>query len=197
MAGLRSAEDVFTTELKEIYSAEHQLTRTLPRFSKRVSSERLREMLDQRREQGTMLMEQLDEAFEEMQVRKGRAKNPAAEGLIEDTAQHLEEVEDERLIDPLLVASVQKIEHYCIAAWGTARSIGRLLEQDKVVKTMEQVLDEGKRFDEELTKLAEEEINPRMLGDEDEEAEEEDGASDNGGSRRTSRSSRGGSRRSR
>ena len=72
MAGLRSADEVLANELKEIYSAERQLTRTLPRLAKKVSSERLREMLDHRREQDTMLMEQLDDVFEEMQVSKGR-----------------------------------------------------------------------------------------------------------------------------
>ena len=176
MAGLRSADEVLANELKEIYSAERQLTRTLPRLAKKVSSERLREMLDHRREQGTMLMEQLDDVFEEMQVSKGRVKNPVAEGLLEDANQHLEQVDDDRLVDPLL-ADAQKLEHYCIAAWGTARSLGRLLEQDKVVKAMEQVLEEGKRFDEELTKLAEDELSPQMLSDEDDgdEETEEDG----------------------
>ena len=192
MAGLRSPEEILTNELKEIYSAERQLTRTLPRLAKKATSERLREMLDHRREQGTTLMEQLDEVFEEMQVSKGRAKNPAAEGLLEDTSQHLELVEDQRLVDPVLLADTQKIEHYCIASWGTARSLGRLLEETKVVETMDQVLDEGKRFDEELTKLAEEEINPRMLeehqGGEDGEEERQSG---NGGGRSRSRRAQG------
>src|SRR5436190_24198917 len=83
-----------------------------------------------------------------------------------------------------------------IAAWGTARSLGRLLEQEKVVKAMEQVLEEGKRFDEELTKLAEEELNPQMLSDEDERDEEAEG--DRGDGRRQSGSGGGrGSIRSR
>jgi ferritin-like metal-binding protein YciE len=69
-------------------------------------------------------------------------KNPVAEGLLEDANQHLEQVDDDRLVDPVLLADTQKLEHYCIAAWGTARSLGRLLEQDKVVKAMEQVLEE-------------------------------------------------------
>ena len=124
MAGLRSAEEVLANELKEIYSAQRQLTRALPKLAKKVSSERLREMLDHRREQGTMLIERLDDVFEEMQVNKGRAKNPVAEGLLDDTNQHLELVDDERLVDPVLLADTQKIEHYCIAAWGTARSLG-------------------------------------------------------------------------
>ncbi|MBV9698085.1 MAG: DUF892 family protein [Gammaproteobacteria bacterium] len=201
MPGLRSAEDILATELKQIHSAERQLSRVLPRLSKKVSSDRLREMLDQRREQGTMLIEQLDEALEDMEVSKGRVKNPAAEGLIDDTTQHLELVDDEKLIDPLLLASIQKIEHYCIAAWGTARSMGRLLEQEKVVKAMEQVLEEGKRFDEELTKLAEDEINPQMLseGNEEEEegGEEEEGSNKDRGQRSSRRAGGSGRGRSR
>jgi ferritin-like metal-binding protein YciE len=171
MAGLRSAEQVLANELKEIYSAERQLSRALPRLAKKVQSERLRDMLEERREQGAILIERLDDTLEQMQVSKSRQKNSAAEALIEDMTQHMEEVDNEMLLDPLLLASVQKIEHYCIAAWGTAAAMGRLLGQDKVVKTMEQVLNEGKRFDEQMSQLAEKELNPRML-DGGQEAEE-------------------------
>lgn len=186
MPTLRSPEDILATELKEIYGAERQLSRAIPRLAKKVHSERLRDLLEQRREQGEALIEELDEALNEMDVTKGRPKNIAAEGLIEDANQHLEEIEDEALRDTLLLASVQKIEHYCIAAWGTAKSMGRLLGQDKVVETMEHVLDEGKRYDEELTQLAEKEINPKLMQGEDEDAEEteEDAEGENDGSAR-------------
>jgi ferritin-like metal-binding protein YciE len=148
-------------------------------------------MLDQRREQGAALIEQLDDALEELNVSTGRQKNVAAEGLIEDMGHHLEDVDDERFRDPLLLASVQKIEHYCIAAWGTAAAMGRMLGQEKVVRTMEQVLDEGKQFDEQMTKLAEDEINPRMIEDEEEGEEDEEGEEEQGnGSSRGRRASR-------
>jgi ferritin-like metal-binding protein YciE len=173
MPTLRSPEDILTTELKEIYSAERQLSRAIPRLSKKISSDRLRQMLEQRLQQGAALIDQLDEALEEMEVPKARAKNVAAEGLLDDMSHHLEEVDDEKLVDPLLLASVQKIEHYCIASWGAAAAMGRLLGEQKVVTTMERVLDEGKRFDDELTKLAEEEVNPQMLADADPEADEQ------------------------
>jgi ferritin-like metal-binding protein YciE len=169
MPAPRSPEDLLTTELKEIYSAERQLTRALPKLQKRVASERLREMLDKRRDQGTALIEQLDQIFEEMEVSKGRHKNVAAEGLLEDMNQHIEEIKEETLLDPVLLASLQKVEHYCIAAWGTAASMGRLMGQQSVVKTMEKVLDEGKQLDNELTELAEQEVNPAMLGGGEEE----------------------------
>jgi ferritin-like metal-binding protein YciE len=187
MPALRSPQDVLVTELKEIHSAERQLSRALPRLAKQASSERLREMLDQRREQGAVLIERIDDALEEMHTTKPRQKNLAAEGLIEDMQQHIEEVEEERLLDPLLLAGVQKIEHYCIAAWGTAKAMGRLLGEEQIVKTMEQVLEEGKEFDDQMTRLAEEEINPRMLGGEEAEEEEEGASGGRRGSRRRSR----------
>ncbi|HTY67022.1 MAG TPA: DUF892 family protein [Alphaproteobacteria bacterium] len=193
MTALRSPEDMFTTELKEIHSAERQLSRAIPRLSKKVSSQRLRDLLEQRLEQGEALIERLENALDEMEAPKARPKNIAAEGLIDDVNQHLDEVEDERLIDPLLLASVQKIEHYCIAAWGAARSMGELLGKEDVVKTMEEVLKEGKELDDEMTKLAEEEINPKMMSgaEEEEEDQEEKGSSgSNGGTGRSSRSSK-------
>jgi ferritin-like metal-binding protein YciE len=197
MTALRSPEDMFTTELKEIHSAERQLSRAIPRLSKKVSSQRLRDLLEQRLEQGEALIERLEDALDEMEAPKARPKNIAAEGLIDDVNQHLDEVEDERLIDPLLLASVQKIEHYCIAAWGAARSMGELLGKEDVVKTMEEVLKEGKELDDEMTKLAEEEINPKMMsgaeGAEDEEEDEEENGS-SGSEGRSGRSSRGSKR---
>jgi ferritin-like metal-binding protein YciE len=116
MTALRSPEDVLTVELKEIHTAERLLARVLPKLAKKVSSEHLRELLDQRLEQGERLIEDIEETLEEMEAPKARQRNLGAEGLIEDVNGHLEEIEDERLLDPLLLASVQKIEHYCIAA---------------------------------------------------------------------------------
>src|SRR4051794_27611599 len=84
MPAVRSPEDILTTELKQIHSAERQLTRLIPRFAKKASSERLKELLDERVEQGSTLLERLEEAFETMEVGKGKPKNAAAEGLIED-----------------------------------------------------------------------------------------------------------------
>jgi ferritin-like metal-binding protein YciE len=159
----RSPQDMLTTELKEIHSAERQLSRAIPKLSREITSDRLREMLDLRKEQGARLIDEIDQAFERMEATKGRPKNPAAEGLIEDLDEHLQEIKDESMLDAALLAGVQKLEHYCIAAWGTARSMGELLGQKQIVQAMERALDEGKKLDADLTRLAEEEINPAML----------------------------------
>lgn len=168
---LKSPQDLLTQEIKEIHSAERQLARAVPKLSRASSSEKLREMLQLRKEQGSNLIEALDEALEEMEVSKARVKNVAMEGLIEDATQHIDEIDDEKMLDAALLAAVQKVEHYCIAAWGTARSMGELFGQQKVVEAMEKALEEGKRFDEEMTSLAESEVNQALLngsGEEDE-----------------------------
>jgi len=175
MPALHSPEDLLALELKQIHSAERQLSRALPRLARQVDSDRLREMLDRRREQGAGLIERIEDALEEMQTTKARQKNIVAEALIEDFNEHLGDIEEDAMIDAFVLAAVQKTEHYCIAAWGTAAALARLLDEDEIVQTMEQALDEGKRFDADMTKLAEEEINPRMLDeDDDDEVEEED-----------------------
>jgi ferritin-like metal-binding protein YciE len=198
---LKSPTDMLTQELKEIHSAERQLSRALPKLAKAASSQRLREMLEQRREQGATLIEAIDEALEELGTTRARKKNDAIEGLIEDANQHVEEISDKKMLDAALIGAVQKVEHYCIAAWGTVASMGRLLEQEKVVEAMERVLEEGKRFDQEMTQLAETEVNPAMLGQdeegpgEEEEGEEEggeEGQEEEGGGKGSSRKKQGG-----
>jgi ferritin-like metal-binding protein YciE len=169
---LKAPQDLLTQEIKEIHSAERQLSRAIPKLARASSSEKLREMLQRRKEQGAILIEALDEALEEMEVSKARVKNATVEGLIEDATQHIDEIDDEKMLDAALVGAVQKLELYCIAAWGTARSMGSLFGQQKVVEAMQNAIDEGKRFDEEMTKLAESEVNPAMLEGADEEADE-------------------------
>src|SRR5919205_1680207 len=99
MPALRSPEDLLAMELKQIHSAERQLSRVLPRLAKQVDSDRLREMLDRRREQGAGLIERVEDALEEMQTTKGRQKNIIAEALIEDINEHLDTSEDDALAD--------------------------------------------------------------------------------------------------
>lgn len=172
MAAPKSAHDILITELKEIHSAEKQLSRAVPKLLKAVESESLRTKVEERRERGARLIEGVDAALEEMEATKARPKNVAAEGLIADMQEHLEEIEEPVLLEPVMLASMQKLEHYCIAAWGTARSLGQLLEAQSVVDLMERALEEGRRFDEELTELAESELNPAMLEQEDEDMQE-------------------------
>jgi ferritin-like metal-binding protein YciE len=175
--------ELLVLELQEIHSAESQLARVLPRISKSAESGKLQECLDERLKQGEQLIEDIENALEEMEESPGRKKNVAAEGLINDMREHVQEIEQGPALDTVLIAAIQKTEHYCIAAWGTARALAQALEQESVVESMERALGEGKSMDEQLTQLAESEITPSLMssseagGDEDEEDDEGEEAS--------------------
>lgn len=156
-------EDLLVNELREIYSAEKQLTRVLPRLTKAVESDKVRKLLDRRLDEGQRLTEELEKAFEELDSSPGRKKNAAAEGLIADAQEHVQDFPKGAALDALLIGAVQKTEHYCIAAWGTAKAFAGALRQDTVTQSMQRALKEGRSFDEELTRLAEKEINPAMI----------------------------------
>jgi ferritin-like metal-binding protein YciE len=169
-------QELLVLELQEIHSAENQLARVLPRLMKSVESEKLRQMLERRQEEGERILQELDGALEELEESPGRKKNVAAEGLINDVREHVQEIEAGPALDAVLIAGIQKTEHYCIAAWGTARSLAQAYEQKTVVRAMERALKEGKSLDEDLTQLAEQELTPALMsGDSEGEDEESEG----------------------
>jgi ferritin-like metal-binding protein YciE len=186
------ATELLVLELQAIHNAESQLARVVPRLSKAIDSEQLRGMMDERLQEGERIIKDIEAIFEEMEESPGRRKNVAAEGLINDAREHVQEVESGPSLDAVLIASVQKTEHYCIAAWGTAKALASAVGQKDAVKAMDRALKEGGKFDARLTALAENEITPALLsqGSESEGDGQENvgrGRQGNGGSeRRTS-----------
>jgi len=156
-------QELLVLELQEIHSAESQLARVLPRLAKAAQSDKLREMFEQRQEEGERIIEGIEASFEELEESPGRKKNIAAEGLINDAREHVQEIEEGPALDAVLIGAMQKTEHYCIAAWGTAKALAQAMEQKTALKTMERALKEGKALDEQLTELAENEVTPALL----------------------------------
>jgi ferritin-like metal-binding protein YciE len=167
--------ELLVLELQQIHSAESQLARALPRLAKSAESEKLKQGLETRLTEGERVLKDVDTALEEMEESPGRKKNAAAEGLIADAREHVQEIPTGPALDAVLIAAIQKTEHYCIAAWGTARSLAQALDHKTVVRAMERALKEGKSYDEQLTQLAETQIIPALLEGEsaDENAAEE------------------------
>jgi ferritin-like metal-binding protein YciE len=97
-------------ELQEIHNAELQLSRVLLRLSKAVQSDKLREFVVLRLEQGQRLIDELDAALDELDESPGRKKNVAAEGLINDMREHIEEIAPGLALDAVLIAALQKTE---------------------------------------------------------------------------------------
>ena len=115
-------QDLLIVEMREIYSAEKQLSHALPRLAKAVENEKVRKMLDRRLDEARKIEDDLDEAFETLKRSPGRKKNAAAEGLIAEAQAHVQDFDKGPALDAVLIDAVQKAEHYCIAAWGTAGS---------------------------------------------------------------------------
>jgi ferritin-like metal-binding protein YciE len=193
------ATELLLLELQEIHNAENQLSRMLPRIIKAADSEKLQQMLEERQQQGERLIQELETVFDEMEESPGRKKNVAAEGLLNDIREHIQEIERGPALDAVLIAAIQKTEHYCIAAWGTARSLAQAVGEETTVQAMERALEEGKTMDERLTELAEQEITPQLLAEEEseEEAEEEADAEMEAGEEDEDEEEEGGGRRSR
>ena len=147
----------------------------------------LREKFDARLEEGQQVLKDVDAALEELDSSPGRKKNVAAEGLINDAREHVQEIATGPGLDAVLIGAVQKTEHYCIAAWGTAKALAEALGEKNAARSMERAIKEGKSFDEELTDLAEKEITPALLS----QTSGEDGSATGG----RGRSNRNGERR--
>ena len=158
----------------------------LPRLTKSIDSDKLGQMFEERLKEGTRLIEEIEAVFEEMEESPGRKKNVAAEGLINDAREHAQEISTGAALDAVLIGSMQKTEHYCIAAWGTARALAEAVGQKTAVRAMERALKEGSAFDERLSKLAEKEVMPALLASQEEseaESAEPSGLGKNGESR--------------
>lgn len=157
------ATELLVTELQEIHSAESQLARVLPRLVKAANSEALGSMLEERLQQGERIIADVEAALEELDKTPGRKKNVAAEGLVSDVREHVQEIASGPALDAVLIGALQKTEHYCIAAWGTTRALAAAVGHKNAVKAMERALKEGKEVDDQFTTLAEQEVTPALL----------------------------------
>ena len=159
----RTPEDLLMEEAREIYGGEKQLSRQLPRMIKAVRHEGLRRKLEERMQQGQLLLQEMEQAFQEMGAQARPKKNDVIEGFLSDINEHLQEIQHPGMKDSIMLGAVQMVEHYCIAAWGTTAAYARLLNRPRYVQAMERALAEGKRYDDEMTELAEREVNPTMM----------------------------------
>lgn len=166
---------ILITELQEIHSAEKQLARIIPRLMKAAENETLQEAIEERMGEGEQVLADVDAALEALDSTPGRKKNVAAEGLVNDMKEHVQQLQPGPALDTVLIGALQKTEHYCMAAWGTVKALGEAFGQQDLVGAMERALEEGRAYDERLTELAESEITPELqsMGEEGEEEGDE------------------------
>ena len=167
---LNTLKQLYIEELRDLYSAENQLLKALPKMAKGASSEELTLAFENHLDQTKVHVERLEEIFEGLdETPKGKTCQ-AMKGLVEEGSEILGEDGEESVLDAGIIAAAQKVEHYEIASYGTVRTFAQLLGEDEAAELLQETLDEEGEADKLLTQLAQDIVNPEALL-EDAEAE--------------------------
>lgn len=166
---VNNLKELYLHQLRDIYDAETQLTKALPEMAKNASHEDVRSAFEEHLEVTRNQIERLDQIFRSMNEGSKRTTCVGMKGLIEEGREMLKKVEDPDALDAGLLASAQKVEHYEISAYGTARTYAELLGEDEAAQLLQETLDEEEETDRRLTELALEGINREAIGEEEEE----------------------------
>jgi ferritin-like metal-binding protein YciE len=150
--GLR---ELYIDELKDLYNAENQLVKALPKMAKAASSEELRQGFEEHLEQTKGQVQRLEQIFQKLGESPKGKKCKGMEGLVEEGSEVIEEDFEGAVKDAALIGAAQRVEHYEIAGYGTVRSMAETLGEDDHVSLLEETLEEEKETDEKLTQLAE------------------------------------------
>lgn len=159
MAKITDLRMLLVDELRDIYHAEKQITRALPKMIKAATSERLKAGFEQHLGETQAQIERLEQCFELLDERVRGKTCEAMRGIIEECQTMLEEDLTPEVCDAVLVASAQKVEHYEIASYGTVIAWAKDLGLANVAKLLDETLEEEKATDVKLTQLATKEIN--------------------------------------
>jgi len=152
---INSLQDLYVDQLRDLYDAENQLVKTLPKLAEESSSDELREGFEEHLEQTRGHVQRLEQIFERLGEKPKGKKCKAMEGLIKEGSETLEEDMQEDTKDAGIIAAAQRVEHYEIAAYGTVRTWADLLGRDDDANLLEETLEEEKETDQKLTQLAE------------------------------------------
>ena len=174
MARIDSLRSLLIQELRDLYDAEKRLTKAIPKLVKAASSDDLSTALEEHLGQTEEQVSRLEQAFEAIgEPAKGK-ECAGIKGIIEEGDEHVgEEYADDGLRDATIIGAAQRVEHYEMAAYGTAIAHARLLGLDQVVELLEETLGEEKAADEKLTEVAETVVNPDAASTADDEESEE------------------------
>jgi ferritin-like metal-binding protein YciE len=156
---MKTLEDLLAHELKDLLSAEKQITKALPKMIKSVCNEDLRQALEHHLQETEEQISRLEQVFDKLGLPVRGMKCEAMEGLIEEGKKALEEDMEETVRDAAIIAAAQRVEHYEIAGYGCARTFAQHLGHDEVADLLQRTLDEEKAADEKLTMIATQHVN--------------------------------------
>jgi ferritin-like metal-binding protein YciE len=169
---LDSLKELYVDELKDLYSAENQLLKAIPKMAKAATSPALKKGFEKHLEETKDQVERLEQIFKALGESPKGKKCKAMEGLVEEGKELMEEDAEPEVMDAALIAAAQRVEHYEIAGYGCVRTYAQLLGETQAAKLLQQTLDEEGKTDQALTKLAEK-INVDAEDPDGEDEEEE------------------------
>jgi ferritin-like metal-binding protein YciE len=156
---LGTLHDLYVDELKDLYNAEHQLLKALPKMAKAASAPKLAQAFTDHLAETKGQIERLEKIFKKLDASPKGKTCKAMEGLIEEGKEVMEEDAEPTVMDAALIAAGQRVEHYEMAGYGCVRTFATLLGYKDAANLLQETLDEEGAADKKLTKLAETVIN--------------------------------------
>lgn len=161
MAKLNSLQDLLIEQLQDLYDAETQITKALPKMADATLSSQLKQAFQMHLDQTKRQIERLEQVFEHFGEKAQGKTCKAMQGLIKEGEELMKERADAAVMDAGLIAAAQRIEHYEMAGYGTVRTWANLLGNKQAATLLQQTLDEEEQTDQKLSELAERVINER------------------------------------
>lgn len=158
---IRTLEDLFIDELRDIYDAEHRILEGIEKMEEAALNEELKEAFRTHHEETQGQIDRLEQVFEICEKSPEGEECQAIRGHIEEADELIDNIEDAEVCDAALIAAAQKIEHYEIAAYGTLCTLGKMLGKDECADLLKETLEEEKNTDKRLSALALDKINER------------------------------------
>lgn len=150
----KDLQDALLEEMRDMLSAEKQITKSLRKMAKKASHDELRQGFQEHLQQTEHQIERLEQAFEALEQKPRAKRCEAMAGILEEGDQVIEEAEKGEVLDAMMIAAAQKVEHYEIASYGTLQTWAKTLGFKEAERLFRETLDEEKQTDNKLTKLA-------------------------------------------
>jgi ferritin-like metal-binding protein YciE len=160
---VKSMDDLFLATLKDIYYAEKQILKALPTMVKKANGPELKEALETHRKETEGQVERLDKVFKLLDVPARGKKCEAIEGIIDEAKEHMDEIEDEQVLDAGMISSAQAVEHYEICRYGTLIEWAKDLGHKEAVNLLQENLEEEKNADKLLSRVARSSSNRKAM----------------------------------
>lgn len=160
---MKTLEDLFEHQLKDLYSAECQLIEALPKLIKEATDSKLKKAFEDHLKETKEQKKRLESICEELDIKPSGETCKAMKGLISEAESFLKEPEDKDVMDAGLIAEAQRVEHYEISGYGTAVRYAKELGHDAIAKKLQKTLDEEYNADSKLNKLAEGRLNKKAV----------------------------------